>query len=132
VAGKQVSERFPTTTSVAGNIAGVTDRYRALLLGGRLIYDVTDRIDVGLLASVLRGSAAAQNGSALQRSLGVEAGYLLQANLWLSVGFNRSGFTDRDLSTDYTARGAYLRLRYKFDADLFDGTNPAVNRSLPR
>jgi hypothetical protein len=132
LAGKTVNERFPTTTSTGGPVAGVTDSYRAVLVGGRMIYDLSDRIDIGLLASVMRGSAAAQNGSALQRSLGVEAGYLLQANLWLSVGVNRSGFTDRDLSTDYTARGAYLRLRYKFDADLFEGTNPAVNRSLPR
>jgi hypothetical protein len=132
LAGKTVNERFPTTTGAGTSIAGVSDSYRAVLVGGRLIYDVTDRIDVGLLASVMRGSAAAQNGSAVQRSLGVEAGYLLQANLWLSVGYNRSGFTDRDLSTDYTARGAYLRLRYKFDADLFDGTNRDINRSLPR
>lgn len=30
------------------------------------------------------------------------------------------------------ARGVYLRLRYKFDADLWAGSNPDINRSLPR
>ena len=29
-------------------------------------------------------------------------------------------------------RGAYLRLRFKFDETLFQGADPAVNRSLPR
>ena len=43
-----------------------------------------------------------------------------------------AGFSDRDLSSDYTARGVYLRLRYKFDADLWAGSNPDINRSLPR
>lgn len=126
LAAKQVRERFPSTEG------GVQDSYRAWLVGGRLIYDVTERIDLGLLASLMRGSAAAQDGNATQQALGVEAGYLVQTNLWLSAGYNWTGFRDRDLSADYTSRGAYLRLRFKFDADLFNGNNPAVNRSLPR
>ena len=61
-------------------------------------------------------------------------GYLLATNLWLSAGYNRSGFAaDRDLAGyEYTQRGAYLRLRFKFDETLFQGQDPAVNRSLPR
>jgi hypothetical protein len=69
-----------------------------------------------------------------RRPYGLEVGYLLATNLWLSAGFNRSGFdADRDLSGyEYTQRGAYLRLRFKFDETLFQGSDPAVNRSLPR
>jgi hypothetical protein len=40
-------------------------------------------------------------------------------NLWASVGFNFTGFSDPDLvESDYTRRGVYFRLRYKFDEAL--------------
>ncbi|NRT55202.1 hypothetical protein [Sphaerotilus uruguayifluvii] len=126
LAGKTVVERFPSTDG------GVQDSYRAWLVGGRLIRDLTERWDLGLQLSLMRGHAAGQPGGAWQRSVGVEVGYLVQSNLWLSAGYNASGFSDRDLSSDYTARGAYLRLRFKFDADLFAGADPVVNRALPR
>ena len=52
----------------------------------------------------------------------------------LSAGFNRTGFAaDRDLAGyEYTQRGAYLRLRFKFDETLFKGDSRDVNRSLDR
>ena len=58
----------------------------------------------------------------------------VRESLWLSAGYNRVGFSaDRDLAGyEYTQRGAYVRLRFKFDETLFDGGDPAVNRSLPR
>jgi hypothetical protein len=126
VAAKDVRERFPNTQG------GGDDRYQAWLLGGRLVYDLTEDWDLGLQASVMHGKADGQTGASLQKSIGVEAGYLVKTNLWLSAGFNWAGFSDRDLSSDYTARGVYLRLRYKFDADLWAGSNPDINRSLPR
>lgn len=126
VAAKDVRERFPNTQG------GGDDRYQAWLLGGRLVYDLTENWDLGLQATVMRGKADGQTGVSLQKSIGVEAGYLVSTNLWLSAGYNWAGFSDRDLSSDYTARGVYLRLRYKFDADLWAGSNPDINRSLPR
>lgn len=126
LAGKRVAEQYPRTEG------GGSDRYTAWLLGGRLTYDITENIDLGLQAAVMTGQASGQDGSARQHAVGAELGYLLRSNLWLSAGYNVTGFSDRDLSSDYTARGAYLRLRFKFDADLFEGSNPAVNRSLPR
>lgn len=126
LAGKTVSERFPVAEG------GVQDRYRAWLVSGRLIHDLSERWDLGLQLSLMRGQASGQSGASWQRSVGVEVGYLVQSNLWLSAGYNASGFRDRDLSSDYTARGAYLRLRFKFDADLFAGADPVVNRALPR
>jgi hypothetical protein len=40
--------------------------------------------------------------------------------VWLSIGYNILGFTDPDLtSEDYTQRAFYLRLRIKFDENLF-------------
>jgi hypothetical protein len=103
-------------------------RYNAALLSGRLVYDITENIDLGLMAAGLFGS-----GNTRQQAIGLEAGYLVQQNLWLSVGFNARGFFDRDLSgAEYTNSGLYLRLRFKFDEDLFTGTSRTVNRSLDR
>ena len=66
--------------------------------------------------------------------VGAILGYLLAQNLWLSAGFNFTGFSaTRDLAGgEYTNRGAYLRLRFKFDEHLFASDDPVVNRSLDR
>ena len=54
--------------------------------------------------------------------LGCEASCLLSDKLWVSLGWNVFGFTDRarDLTAqDQTQRGVDLRLRFKFDEALF-------------
>jgi hypothetical protein len=59
----------------------------------------------------------------LRKALGAEVGLLVRENTWLSLGYNVTGFSDRDfndvLSTDSTTRGFFIRLRLKFDEDLF-------------
>jgi opacity protein-like surface antigen len=51
-------------------------------------------------------------------SAGPAVGYKVLDNAWLSVGYNFTGFTDRDFSAaDYTAQGAYLKFRVKFDQE---------------
>lgn len=103
--------------------------YSAYLLGGRLVYDITEKWDLGVLGSVLYSP----QGSATQWAASLEAGYQLQTNLWASVGYNFAGFNDRDLSgSDYTSQGIYLRLRFKFDENLFGGDKKEVNRALNR
>ena len=58
-------------------------------------------------------------------TLGAEVGYLLTKNLWLAAGYNFFGFEDDDLvDGDYSDPGAYLRLRVKFDEDLFQWLQP--------
>ncbi len=123
LAGKLVSER---------NQASDLDRYTAYLLSGRLIYDITEKIDLGLNLSLMSGKALNQIGRSLQSGVGIEVGYSMASNLWASLGYNFSGYTDKDLSTDYTARGVYLRLRYKFDQDLLQSKNPYINNTLAR
>ncbi len=86
----------------------------AVLASGRMIYDVTPRFDLSLLAAVTRSSHVTEYAQ------GLEAGYLLAKNVWLSVGYNWAGFTASDLSgTDYHNRGAFLRLRLKFGGALW-------------
>jgi hypothetical protein len=108
---------------------GVASRFAAQLLSARMVYDITEDWDLGVMAAVQLGQAGAR-----QSAMGVEAGYLLQQNLWLSFGINASGFAgDADLAGyEYTRRGAYVRLRFKFDENLFKGRDREVNRSLDR
>ncbi|WP_422945688.1 hypothetical protein [Undibacterium sp. Ren11W] len=103
--------------------------YSAYLISGRATYDIAKRWDISGLAS----NMYSPQGKARQRALGVELGYQLQDNLWLSAGYNWRGYSDRDLiGNDYTNRGVFLRIRFKFDEDLFAARNPASNPSLAR
>jgi uncharacterized repeat protein (TIGR01451 family) len=86
------------------------------LLGGRSTWDLSERWDAGLQAYAMWG-----NGS-VDAALGVQVGYLAWKNLWLSAGYNFKGFSARDMAGEaHTARGAYLKLRFKFDEALFAG-----------
>ncbi len=112
---------------VYDNFSGVHSDYFAYLVGGRVVYDLSKRWDVGVTSDVL----FSPQGNARQYSMGLEVGYLLKQNLWMSVGYNFEGFSNRDLvGSDYTNRGVFLRLRYKFDEDLFSGDDPSVNHTL--
>ena len=113
---------------VQEDIDGVSDRYSAFLVGGRLVYDVTENWSASLMTSLLWSP----RGNSRQWAQGVELGYQVQTNLLLAVGLNWSGFDDRDLSaSEYTRKGLYIRLRWKFDEDLFRGDRPGTNRTLP-
>lgn len=101
----------------------VNSRFSAHLLSGRLLYDVTERWDVGIQAATLL-----EQGGAKKYSAGVETGYAFVSNLWASIGFNFNGFSDPDLvESDYTRRGIYLRLRYKFDETTFSTRQASRN-----
>ncbi|MDB5940264.1 MAG: outer membrane protein precursor, partial [Polaromonas sp.] len=55
-------------------------------------------------------------GGARERTLGLEVGYQAMKDLWISAGYNWLGLKDKDLTgADYTSKGIYLRLRFKFD-----------------
>ena len=95
---------------------GLDSRETTQLLAARATYDIAPRWDLGVQAAALIGAS----GQARQLGLGAEAGYLLADNLWVSAGWNVFGFTDRDLTAqDYTQRGFYIRLRFKFDEAMF-------------
>jgi hypothetical protein len=110
---KRATETFPSISDT-GTTAATRDTFNAYLFSARGIYDVTSRADIGVAGSVMQGQGSRQY------AYGVEAGYALQRNVWLSAGYNVAGFTDRDLTgNEYTAKGPYLRLRLKFDESLF-------------
>lgn len=110
---------------VRENSNGINSRFANHLLGTRLTYDFRDLWDLGLQASTLFNSDSNLYG------LGVEVGRVIQSNLWLSVGYNLFGYRDDELTDmDYTEPGVYVRLRFKFDENLFRGSDPQVNNSL--
>jgi hypothetical protein len=130
VAGKWTDERIACITDPATGITSncVDTSFDGQLLQGRLIYDITPRWDVGVMASVL-----GESGFKSRRyAYGVELGYLMMDNLWLSAGFNHKGFTDRDLSQEATQQGFYLRLRFKFDEKIFQRDKRDLDRSVER
>lgn len=87
----------------------------AQLFFGRAIWDITPKWDAGVQVMALLGQ-----GGVRQPGFGVEGGYLIADNTWLSVGFNVFNLRDPALAgNDYLDRGLYVRLRFKFDEGLF-------------
>jgi hypothetical protein len=100
---------------------GLSTKYHAQVVGARATWEFAKRWDVGLVTSALFGDSAASR----QYGIGLELGYLVATNLWVSAGYNFTGYKDADLAgADYTAKGAYVRVRYKFDESLFDKAGP--------
>jgi hypothetical protein len=66
-----------------------------------------------------------------QYGVGLEVGYNVATNLWVSAGYNFFGYKDSDLAgNDYTVKGPYVRLRYKFDEGVFgEFAKPAAKAS---
>jgi predicted porin len=95
---------------------GVASRYRAQLASGRMTWEFAPRWDVGLAVSGLFG----EQSNSRQYGVGLEVGYLLTTNLWVSAGYNVLGYHDDDLAGgESTQKGVYVRMRYKFDEAVF-------------
>jgi len=69
-------------------------------------------VDVGLRASMLHSWSLDQIDYGTSASVGFNAG----KNIWISVGYNFSGFKDRDFSrAEFTSEGPFIKMRMKFD-----------------
>jgi uncharacterized repeat protein (TIGR01451 family) len=99
--------KYVLDTYDGDDYAGYSD-----ILGIEGRFDLTSRIDIGLRASVLHSWS--QDSYAW--AFGPSVGFTPFTNAWVSVGYNIRGFNDRDFeSSHYTAEGAYLVFRMKFD-----------------
>lgn len=91
-------------------IGGERANSLAYLVSQRLTYDLTRRVDAGVNGAML---IVREGGR--QYSLGLELGYLIKANFWLSGGYNFFGFEEQYLTDEEnTGQGFYIRLRLKF------------------
>ena len=106
---------------------GITSTYTSQLIGGRATLDINNHWDAGVQYFVKLGGKGL---SLYQQALGFELGYLVRKNLWVSGGYNFRGFSDPDLAGEEpTQRGAYVRLRFKFDEALFQANGMTASVS---
>lgn len=102
---------------ISGRLGGKTEDCNgsesdAVILDGRVTWDITNRLDVDVHAGVL-GTNGLQEKS---YSVGVGVNYLVRKNLQVGLGYNITGFKDDDLDPDnFNDKGVYLGLKYKFD-----------------
>lgn len=103
----QYGAKYVFSTIDENSYTGYTD-----LTGLEVRYDLTPKWDLGLQASVLHVWKTGQ----LDYRSGLSLGYALMKNMWISLGYNFTGFEDEDFSAaEYTAQGPYMRFRFKFD-----------------
>jgi uncharacterized repeat protein (TIGR01451 family) len=110
-----LSGRYAAKWNIASDNA-VSSTATTQLLGGRATYDLTRKWDLGVATSTIYSVGFTSR----QYGLGFETGYQVIGNMWLSTGYNLVGFKDSDLAgEDITRRGAFLRMRFKFDENIF-------------
>lgn len=79
---------------------------------GEYRHDLGSRWDVGVQA----GYYHSWESKVMDFNYGISLGHSPAKNVWISAGYNFSGFRDEDFSSsDYTARGAFIKFRLKFD-----------------
>ncbi|MBS0416963.1 MAG: DUF11 domain-containing protein [Proteobacteria bacterium] len=99
------------------------------LVSARITYDLTKRWDIGAIVS----SLLSDGFHTRQAGFGVEAGYNVAANLWLSAGFNVFGYREEVLAAnDYSNRGVYLRIRFKFDEALLEEASGGFGKPIAK
>ena len=87
------------------------------LIRGRILWDITKRIDCNAHAGVMRQT----DSDTYTLAWGPEIGYKVFQNLWLSAGYNFSGFNDDDFDdAEFWNKGPYIKLRFKFDESILD------------
>jgi hypothetical protein len=133
VLGVNTTGRFPRgwsgSAAWAGKVTrdespGLTTGAFAQWLHGRALVEFAADWDASVTASLRSGRSLAER----QSGLGIELGRQLPGNTWLSLGFNRFGYSDDELTgQEWTSAGVYLRVRTRFDESLlqrFSGGRP--------
>ena len=134
-ANKMISERWQVTGNYGVKyVKSVLDDNKfsgfSHLLGVETRFDVTKKIDIGLHGSILIDQGTKTASYAYGPSVGLSP----VENVWLSLGYNVSGYTDRDFAdAEYAQKGVYLKFRFKFDQNSAKGLlkmiSPTVDNS---
>jgi uncharacterized repeat protein (TIGR01451 family) len=113
---------------IRGRFAG--DGHDGLIdaTGIELRHDLGRRFDIGVQASVQH---AWSGRDAWAWSGGPSVGVSPAGNLWLTAGYNISGYRDRDAGADrYTRQGPYVTMRIKVDQDSARAAFAAAQRLM--
>jgi uncharacterized repeat protein (TIGR01451 family) len=103
----QYGAKYVQETIDESDYRGYTD-----LIGLEGRYDITKRWDAGLRGMRLHSYSINQEKFGTGASVGFNAGM----NIWISLGYNFTGFKDRDFSqSDFTSEGPFIKMRMKFD-----------------
>ncbi|MCP3867596.1 MAG: OmpA family protein [Gammaproteobacteria bacterium] len=106
----QLGLRYNRDTIDGRQYDGFTDQ-----MGLEWRHFIGSRWDVGLRTATRHHW---QSGS-MDYSAGVSGGFKVLEDLWLSLGYNFTGYHDRDFSAaDYTAQGPYLRFRVRLNQEM--------------
>ncbi|MEN6473898.1 MAG: hypothetical protein ABFD81_07795 [Syntrophaceae bacterium] len=101
--------KYVRETIYENDYRGYTD-----FLGAEGRYDINKDWDIGLHGSLFHSWHADQ----FDYCSGASIGYDVVENAWISVGYNLTGFNDRDFSrANFTSKGPFVRFRFKFDQD---------------
>ncbi|MEL6723456.1 MAG: hypothetical protein AAFP81_07980 [Pseudomonadota bacterium] len=88
------------------------------LLGAEVRHDVYKGVDVGLQTTWASSDASGTE----TWSFGPSVGFSPEDNIWVSLGWNVSGFDDADFeAAKYRNEGPYIKLRAKFDQNTAKG-----------
>lgn len=90
------------------------DEYEGVTQAGGLEYrhDLNSWWDIGVQGAMTEVAAANNQ----RYSYGISTGFNVMRGVWLSLGYNKEGFEDRDFSTaGYAVAGPYLKFRMSFD-----------------
>ncbi len=117
----QYGAKYVLETIDGSDYSGYTD-----LCGAELRYDLGKDWDIGLHGSILHSWNAGQ----ADYGAGASIGYNVAQNAWISLGYNLTGFTDKDFSeANFTAKGPFVRFRFKFDQNSVKDAAVWLNRS---
>ena len=109
--GLQFGSRYVRSTFDDERYSGLS-----MLYGVDVRRELTMRFDVGLHGTMLN---SLQSGVSDQ-SVGVDLGVTVARNVWISIGYNFTGFRDDDFEASrYTAQGPFIKFRMKADQDTF-------------
>jgi hypothetical protein len=104
---RYVSDRFGTD-----DIVGWSN-----ILAGDARMSIGHAVEIGAAATVRYGVAS----RSAAYSVGPQLSLRPAPNMWLAIGYNLSGYRDRDFAADrFTRSGAYATLRFKFDELTFE------------
>tara|TARA_R110002096_G_scaffold130643_4_gene279903 strand:- start:6171 stop:11942 length:5772 start_codon:yes stop_codon:yes gene_type:complete len=106
----QYASKYVQSDFDGDSYSGYTD-----LIGIDMRHGFKERWDVGVNTSVYHS----YQSSVIDYAFGVDVGYNVGTNMWLTLGYNFAGFDDDDFAAArYTASGPYLRFSIKADQHL--------------